>query len=113
MFFFPFFRVRGIHSRRRTILSLNTKTSLGGYEPADGQRYHVISYPNHKTRKKTSTMRKLFGFFRELYLMCMICMTGTSFVRICVEKQPPSLLIHLFCLPRQSRQLFPRIRTFR
>ena len=71
MVFFPFFRVHGIHSRRRTILSLNTKTSLGGYEAADDQRYHVISYPNHKTRKKTPTMRKLSVFFCELYLMCM------------------------------------------
>lgn len=86
MLFFSFFLVCGIHSKRRTTPSLNTKTSLGGYEPADDQRYHVISYINHKTRKKTSTMRRLSTYFSEPDLTCMVYVTGMSFVRICVEK---------------------------
>lgn len=64
----------------------NMKTSLGGYGLVDDPKYRAISCPNRRTRKKTLTMRKLSVFFSESNLTCIMCITGTSFVRICVEK---------------------------
>ena len=55
-------RAASIYLGCRTILLSNTKTSLGGSEPADDQRFPVISYQNHKMKKALMMRKSQFSF---------------------------------------------------